>query len=127
MNLTVDAAEKTFPVCFAAIPFELSQGDKMTVSVATTESVLTREVTVPKAMSFPSAVMTSFGVDMSSAERNTLVVARLSSGAEYTLDEVSDGVFEMEIPYVESDKLTFIYRGTEYGAMSSSGSGMVDT
>ena len=125
VNLTVDAAEKTFPVCFAAIPFELSQGDKMTVSVATTESVLTREVTVPKVMSFPSAVMTSFGVDMSSAERNTLVVARLSSGAEYTLDEVSDGVFEMEIPYVESDKLTFIYRGTEYGAMSSSGSGMV--
>ena len=127
VNIAADTAEKTFDVYFTAIPFDLVQGDKITVKVATSESVLTREISIPKAMSFPSSEMTSFGVDMSSAERSTLIVARLSSGAEYSMDEVSEGIFEAEIPYSESAGLTFMYRGAEYGAMASSGSGMVGT
>lgn len=127
VNLIADTAEKTFTAYFTAIPFDLAQGDKIMVKVATEESVLTREITVAEAMSFPSSEMTSFGIDMSSAKRNTQVIARLGAGQEYSLDEVSEGIFEAEIPYTESTGLTFIYKGAEYGVMASSGSGMVGT
>lgn len=127
VSLVTDTRETTFAVCFTAIPFELAEGDKITVKVATSESVLTRVIDVSKAMTFPSAEMTSFGVDMTSAERANLVLARLSSGVEYNLEETSAGVYEIEIPYVASEELTFIYKGAEYGAMASSGSAMVGT
>ena len=127
VNLIADTAEKTFTAYFTAIPFDLAQGDKIMVKVATEESVLTREITVAEAMSFPSSEMTSFGIDMSSAKRNTQVIARLGTGQEYSLDEVSEGIFEAEIPYKESTGLTFIYKGAEYGVMAASGSGMVGT
>ena len=127
VNLSVDTAEKTFTAFFTAIPFNLADGDKIEVQVATEESVLTREISVREAMTFPSSEMTSFGVDMSSAKRNSQVLARLASGQEYNLDEVADGIFEAEIPYVESGNISFIYKGAEYGVMASSGSGMVGT
>ena len=127
VNMAVDTEDNTFSVCFAALPFSLVEGDKISVKIATSESVLTREINLSKAMTCPSAEMTSFGVDMSSAHRASLVMARLASGQEYTLDEVKAGIYEMKIPYAESEGLTFIYKGAEYGAMASSGSGMVGT
>lgn len=127
VNIIAETAEKTFTAYFTAIPFDLAPGDKIIAKVATEESVLTREISVTKDMSFPSSEMTSFGIDMSSAERNTKVLARLESGQEYSLDEVSEGIFEAEIPYKQSTGLTFVYRGAEYGAMAASGSAVVGT
>lgn len=127
VNMTVETTDNTFSICFAAIPFELAEGDKISVKIATSNSVLIREINLSKTMTFPSSEMTSFGVDMSSAERATLAMACLASGQEYTLDEVETDIYEMRIPYVESEGLTFIYKGAEYGVMASSGSGMVGT
>lgn len=122
----VDVSEG-FSVCFTAIPFDLDVEDKILVSVQTNKSVLSRTIEVPKKMPFPAGEMTIFGADMENASRKIQTAVRFSSGVEYTLNEVSKGVYEQTIPYSGAGSMTFLYLGAEYGQMASSGSGMVGT
>lgn len=119
--------ESNFTVRFASIPFNLAAGDEFTINVITSTSTLTRTVKVSSEMVFPEGELTSFGLDMISATRATQTGIRLSSGAEYSLEEVSDGIFELEIPYEAGNGLTYLYAGKEYGMMAASGSGTVGT
>ena len=116
-----------FSVCFAAIPFEMRIGDKLIINVQTSLSVLSREIELSNEMLFPAGKVTSFGADMTDAVREVQTVVKLSSGVEYNLDQTSKGVYEQIIPYSGVGSLTYVFAGTEYGQMTSSGSGMVGT
>lgn len=116
-----------FSVCFTVIPFEMAEGDKVVVNVATSNSTLVRTISLTSKMNFPAAQMTSFGADMSSAERMVQADVRLSNGVEYSLNAVGQGIYEVEIPYMTNAGVTFLYGGTEYGCMAGSGSAMVGT
>lgn len=70
-TLTLNYLEpiSTRDIYFTCNPFELSAGDKLTVKVICSDVTYTREITLPKALSFIKGDLSKFSVNMEDAER----------------------------------------------------------
>lgn len=72
-TLTLNYLEpiSTRDIYFTCNPFELSAGDKLTVKVICSDFTYTREITLPKALSFIEGDLSKFSVNMESATKET--------------------------------------------------------
>lgn len=70
-TLTLNYLEpiSTRDIYFTCNPFELSAGDKFTVKAICSDATYTREITLPKALSFIEGDLSKFSVNMEDAER----------------------------------------------------------
>lgn len=102
-------------IYFTCNPFELSAGDKLTVKVICSDFTYTREITLPKALSFIEGDLSKFSVNMEDATKETNFVfpdgeyaaVAVVSNKYYALSSEANGtrLNAVEVEYTPGESL----------------------